>query len=27
VLICIECILQDGHKNHDMDSISNVVFL
>jgi hypothetical protein len=24
MLICIECILQDGHKNHEMDSIHNV---
>jgi hypothetical protein len=24
MLICIDCILSDGHKNHEMESISNV---
>ena len=24
MLICIDCILQDGHKNHEMDGIQNV---
>ena len=24
MLICIECILSDGHKNHEMGSIRNV---
>ena len=27
MLICIECILQDGHKNHEMDSIHNVTIV
>lgn len=26
MLLCVDCILQDGHRNHAVDSIKNVHF-
>ena len=24
MLLCVDCILQDGHRNHHVDTIKNV---